>query len=498
MKDHQKWLIIALFLGALLRSVGLFDSPPGPSVDEISNGIDAHCLWETGRDRHGEYLPFYLKAYNDYREGLFVIVSSPLTGFLTPWKALRVVSVLIGMLTLLVTYGAVYRIVSPRAALWGVFFLATDPQHVLWSRLGMEVVLVPLGVALAWWGMSFFPSRPVVGALATVTALLLTIYSGMMGKPAAAITFVASLFIPGGWFRTLRQMPGVILLAALLLFVGSIPAWWSVFSPEATSRFMALQESPRLPGQFVSQKLLRAMTYWSPSYFLFPLSPGLPDLPWASKMGYAEWGCFMIGMATLLFTPFRPWHFPMLMAAVFAVIPAALTNTIAPSRILFTLPLFTIVMGIGTESLNQWIGRRATMTILSLGIFATSILVANDLAFHANKHLDDPLWCDAARMSRQLHELPGSPKWADATIPFISEEIIHATDVSLEQYQGRMVDIVAGKISLAGITLTSNVTAGILPGTLLLTWRETSTANWELVAQDGKFKIVRWPDSSRP
>ena len=491
--SDRKWLIVALLLGGSLRFVGLFDSPPGPNVDEVSNGIDARCIWQTGHDRHGAFLPFYLKAYDDYREGLFVIAASPLSEFMTSWKSLRLVAAIIGMLTIIAAYGAVYRIISPRAALWSALFMATDPQHVLWSRIGMEVILVPLGVALTWLALSYFQSRPVIGALATVASLLLTIYAGMMGKPAAAILFLASLFIPYGWFTAIRRSPAGILLAGILLCAGSIPALWSVFSPEGMARLNQLKESPAEAGQSWSKELIRGATYWSPTYLMAPKSEGMPDLPGASKMGYAEWGCLMLGMGTLLFAPFKPWHLALLVSALLAVVPAAFTNTIAPSRILWALPTFTIIMGLGTDTLTRLIGARISSIVLAMGIIITTSLVANDLAQNVRGHLDTFFWGDAERMAKRLHDEPGAVKIADVSIPYITEEIIHATGVPAEQFQGRVNEITAGRIPLARIVIRTPNILNLTPGTAMLTWIDRPTPGWETVAEAGRFKIVRPP-----
>lgn len=493
MMRHRVWLLLAILLGALLRGAGLFSVPPGPNVDEISNAIDAQCIWETGKDRHGTFLPLYLRAFDDYREGIFVLAATPLSAIITPWKGLRILSFAIGMITIVVTYGAVRRIIGPRAAIWGAFFIATDPQHVLWSRVGMEVILVPLGVAATWWSLSFFGTRPVTASLGAVGALLLTVYSGMMGKSAAAIMFVASMFVSPGWLQAIRRSLGPMSIVLILLFLGLIPAWWSVLSPEATARFAEIKDEDGSGVNPWINRAVRAATYWSPTYLIAPYSEGLPDFPWASKMGYAEWVCLMVGAGSLILRPWKVWNLSLLIAAILSVVPAAFTSTIAPSRVFFALPVLVIIMAQGTELLFRWWGSRITTILLTSGVGVTTVLISYDLTFRLNEHLSTFFWRDAALAVERLHSSPGDTKFVDAQIPFIPEEVIHVTRAPIQEYQGKIHHVVANEIPIGGLTLILPRPRVFPPGSLLLTWREQPTPPGELIFETGRFKIVEFP-----
>ncbi len=185
-------LITILALGAFFRFFRIADAPPGLYPDEAMNGNNALEALATGPPAGG-FKTFYPE--NNGREGLFINLQAvSLAAFGNePW-ALRVVSAMIGVLTILslflVTKELFQRVatvsdaaldrgagmVSPAGeerrdhasskstlgilngrgdtaattiALLSSFFLATSYWHINFSRIGFRAILVPLVTTFA-------------------------------------------------------------------------------------------------------------------------------------------------------------------------------------------------------------------------------------------------------------------------------------------------------------------------------------------------------------
>src|SRR5258708_5677982 len=91
-------LILVLATG--LRLYNLASIPPGPGLDEVSNGYNAYALLKTGSDEYGKHLPLLLQAYNDFRPAFFVYFTIPFIQLfgLTVF-AIRLPSVVLAVLT---------------------------------------------------------------------------------------------------------------------------------------------------------------------------------------------------------------------------------------------------------------------------------------------------------------------------------------------------------------------------------------------------------------
>ncbi|MHB1293760.1 MAG: ArnT family glycosyltransferase [Anaerolineae bacterium] len=149
---HELLLIAGLTaLALLVRVVALGSLPPGLYHDEAYNGLDALRILK------GEF-PLYFQA-NNGREPLFIYLCAAAIGVLgrTP-VALRIVSALIGTLTVTATYWMGRTLFSRRVGVLAAFLVATAVWTVNLSRIGFRVVTLPLLLAvcvtLAWQGLT--------------------------------------------------------------------------------------------------------------------------------------------------------------------------------------------------------------------------------------------------------------------------------------------------------------------------------------------------------
>jgi hypothetical protein len=129
--------------------------------DEAFNGADALRALAAGR-----FEVFYPANFG--REGLFINLQA-ISIFLfrdllhwsrwpEPWM-LRVVSAVIGVLTLAAFYPLARRLLSTRESLLAMFFLATSFWHVVFSRVGFRVIAAPLFLCLTFYFLLKFAAR---------------------------------------------------------------------------------------------------------------------------------------------------------------------------------------------------------------------------------------------------------------------------------------------------------------------------------------------------
>lgn len=167
MKRSLFILFVIVTIGFLLRFILLGVVPPSPNWDEVALGYNAYSIFETGRDEYGEYLPFVLRSFDDYKPPLYtyLVIPSYLLFGLTTF-AVRFPSMLFGTIAIVATYFLilelfrgkevkVYKRVIPNSvlALLSSFLLAISPWHIQFSRIAFES---NVGVTFNILGVLFF------------------------------------------------------------------------------------------------------------------------------------------------------------------------------------------------------------------------------------------------------------------------------------------------------------------------------------------------------
>jgi len=139
MKKYQSVVLLLIILASagFFRLYQLDSVPPGLHYDEGFNLRNAKETLETG-----QFEVFYPDNFG--REGLHIwLVSLSFKIFGTqPWS-LRLVSALIGILTVLGLYLLAKELFSQKVALISSFFLAVSFWHINFSRIGYRAILVP-------------------------------------------------------------------------------------------------------------------------------------------------------------------------------------------------------------------------------------------------------------------------------------------------------------------------------------------------------------------
>jgi 4-amino-4-deoxy-L-arabinose transferase-like glycosyltransferase len=147
MSTHR-WLFLSIIIATAIgfRFYHLQATPPGLFLDEAIEGNQALELLATHH-----FQVFYPENYG--REGLFVwLAAIPLKIFGNHAWALRSVSAVFGVLTVVGLYFLVCHLHNEETALIAGFLLATSFWHTSFSRLAFRAILAPFFVV---WGLYF-------------------------------------------------------------------------------------------------------------------------------------------------------------------------------------------------------------------------------------------------------------------------------------------------------------------------------------------------------
>lgn len=147
MKKNSWLLALILAVAIFFRFYHIKSIPPGLYPDEAVNGNNAIQAWETGN-----FKVFYPE--NNGREGLFINIQSISVHLFGnyPW-ALRLVSGIMGVLTVLGLYFLAKALFNTQAGLISSFLLAVSFWHVNFSRMGFRAIMAPLFLV---WALFFF------------------------------------------------------------------------------------------------------------------------------------------------------------------------------------------------------------------------------------------------------------------------------------------------------------------------------------------------------
>lgn len=229
--------IIAIFL----RFNNLDLVPPSASLDEVSIGYNAYSILKTGVDEYGARLPILLRAYDDWRPGLYVYLVLPFVKLMgLNVLAVRLPSVILSVFTIIATYFMVKEIFLNNkrgllVAQLSSFLLAISPWHIYISRLGHEV---NAGLSFAVFAILFFlkavNSKKIIFIILSSVFFGLTLYTYQSEKVFVPLMVLVLGFI---YKDNLLKMKRGLLVSIVLGIIIIIPITFATLSPQALIRF---------------------------------------------------------------------------------------------------------------------------------------------------------------------------------------------------------------------------------------------------------------------
>ena len=201
--------IIVLLVAVFLRFHNLDTIPRGIMTDEAWNGLDALRILDGER-------PVFLTA-NFGREALFVYLQAIGIAFLGQTSfALRAVSAVTGILTVVAAYVLVRRMFSARVALLASGWLTVSLWHVIFSRTGLRSVSLPLFLAVGFYCLW----RGLEGVSQSVEVKHASALPTTINRPRPAIWFALGGVVIGlslYTYSVARFAPFVIVALALYI-----------------------------------------------------------------------------------------------------------------------------------------------------------------------------------------------------------------------------------------------------------------------------------------
>ncbi len=210
-------LLLIIAIAAILRLWALGQVPPSPDWDEASLGYNAYSILHTGRDEYGEFLPFVLRSFDDYKPALYAYLVMPFIAlFDLNVVAVRLPSALLGIMSIITTFFLVRELFKKDSiALLSSFLLAISPWHIQFSRIAFESnVGLTLNIV---WVLFFIKGLKKYWLLIPATLIAgLNIYVYQSDKVFTPLLFLAAILV---YREKLFSIPKKYLLTAFAVGV---------------------------------------------------------------------------------------------------------------------------------------------------------------------------------------------------------------------------------------------------------------------------------------
>lgn len=236
MSWKKYFLIVILLCACFLRLYKISINPVSLFGDELDIGYQAYSIIKTGRDYYGNFLPIHFHSLAEWRTSLYLYSAVPTVAIfgITP-LGVRLPAAIFGILSIWVMYLLVKELFkNENLALLSAAVLTFSPWHIQYSRIGFEVVLLPLLILLGLW--LFFKSLKNSRWLWLSTVFL--VLTPWAYSTAKFFTPLLLLFLLIVWRREIFQMKIFHLIMAVVagLIVG-LPIVYSTLFGGGAERF---------------------------------------------------------------------------------------------------------------------------------------------------------------------------------------------------------------------------------------------------------------------
>jgi 4-amino-4-deoxy-L-arabinose transferase-like glycosyltransferase len=145
-----QFLLITLFTVFVIIRVWDFPNiPVGLNQDELSSLIEAKSLLQGGADKWGNLLPAYFPAFGSGQNVLLSYLTVPfLAVFGSSIFTVRIVSVLLGILALPLSYWLGKNLANRETGLVALLLVGLSPWHIIASRWGLESNMIPIWILI--------------------------------------------------------------------------------------------------------------------------------------------------------------------------------------------------------------------------------------------------------------------------------------------------------------------------------------------------------------
>lgn len=381
-QQHSKiYLAIILIFTFILRVIYLNEIPNGFFTDEASNAYDAYSVLHTLKDQYGKFLPWYFKSANDYREGLYIYIMFPFIKIfgLNPLGA-RIISSIIGTLTVLVTYYLSKEIFNQKVGLLSSLFLAIIPWHIHFSRVTFRAILVPFLFCL---GLLFFiksfkyPKYLIVSSF-TFAVSIYTYNSARLFIPLFLIGLVTI------YWKHLWVNKNLTIISFIIFLTIFFPQLIHQLSPEGMARANTVGIKTDISIVFRNY-----LSYFNPKFLFFEGDPSpRHTVNKVAGLFVFQLPLLILGIVSLT-REINPYKSVILLWLVLYPIPAAFISADSAVRTLVVTPLFSIISAYTIFKIIDIFNKKYQYIVTCLMI---SILVSNVAIFCKRYFIEYPGW----------------------------------------------------------------------------------------------------------
>jgi len=414
---RQGWLLvflgIILLFSFLLRIWRVEKVPPGLFGDEVDTGYQAYSILKTGKDYFGNRFPVHFQSFGDWRLPLYIYFDTLFVALLGLNElAVRLPAVILGTIGILMAFFLASKLAGDKKiGLISAFLLAISPWHFHISRVGLEViflpVLFPLGFLLFWQGLE---KKKFLFFVLSGLVLGLTPYAYSTPKLFLLIILVVLLLI---WRKEIIKNKKQAFVFLLVLFLVLLPMLIELFRGTAQARFLGIsifndqqvaekvrvaRENCDYPG-VIERILHNKVVFWFDDFvknYLLAISPsflfgnGDPNprhsIGNRGEMYLWELPFLFLGIIIVFLKAFKKQDkfFKFLFAwLVLAPVPSALTINGGSHalRLFLFLPWLEIVVALGIEEFFSYFSSKK-IKVLLLVILTVIILISSFYYLH--------------------------------------------------------------------------------------------------------------------
>ena len=257
-------LVIFIFcLGFFLRFYQLSHVPNGLYPDETAIGYNAYSILLTGKDEYGIHLPLYFRSFDDYKLPVYIYTTAlAIKAFGVNAFAVRFMSALFGSLTIIALYFLIYELSKNKTlAILTGFFIAVNPWHTFFSRVGYEVNLATafLVIGMLCFIAAINRKNNFFLFLFSIITFLLSLYTYNVTRVISPLIFVILVFL---YYKKITVTSKKLLITLFLLFfIGTLPFLITFFQLQSQTGF-ASQQDALIIGKAAKAEILQTRSYF--------------------------------------------------------------------------------------------------------------------------------------------------------------------------------------------------------------------------------------------
>ncbi len=371
------FIIFAFILVIFLRLYALHISPPGFYKDEAGMTVNGYSILHTNRDEFGRKLPLFFENFGDFKEPIFIYSQLPsLIIFGYDIYATRFTSAMWGIATIIVFAYLLYLFFDRKYLIViGIILLGLMPWHFHFSRIGFQLITLPLFVVLyliIFYRM-IYSKRYILWQLLSGLILGLMFYTYYAGRFWGGFWLMLQLFL----LKKIKIKYRLLSIIAYLVIL--IPAViWNEYYPQTFySRFNTVSIMSRYHklNQLFQVYIIGYIQHFSPKFLFIT---GDTNLRHSVQFHYPLlWttGILMILGLIVLWQKRKKIFYKMLIISIltFPIISAITTDAPHVHRIIQIVPIFAFIMVLGFDYLYNKIFsliKYQYLQKLFIGIFA--------------------------------------------------------------------------------------------------------------------------------